>query len=203
MRAGICVLSLRSPARRAFFGASLALGVDLWVRAGRAESVEVPVRLQAELLAKVVAYDRNFAARARGRVKVLVLVKDGNAESERVGEQIRAELGVLGDLGGLPHVEEVVRYASKRAVADVCKTRAASVLYVSVGLSDEMSGIASALDGSSILSVAATPADVERRAVLGFDAESGRPKLVIHLDQARRQDVAFKPEVLKLARIVT
>jgi hypothetical protein len=96
-----------------------------------------------------------------------------------------------------------VRYTSKRAVADLCKSRGASVLYVSVGLSEEMSGIASALDGSSILSVAALPADVERRAVLGFDAESGRPKLVIHLDQARRQDVAFKPEVLKLARIVT
>ena len=203
MSAGICVLPPRSPARRAFLGASLALGAELWVREGRSASVEVPIRLQAELLSKVVAYDRNFAARARGHATVLVLVKGGNAESERIGEQIRAELGVLAELGGLPHAEETVRYASKRAVADLCQSRAASVLYVSVGLSDEMSGIASALDGSSILSVAATPADVERRAVLGFDAESGRPKLVIHLDQARRQDVAFKPEVLKLARIVT
>lgn len=184
-------------------GASLALGVDLWVRQGRSASVEVPVRLQAELLSKVVAYDRNFAARARGRATVLVLVRSGSAESERVGEQIREELAVLNELGGLPHAEETVRYASKAAVAELCKSRGASVLYVSLGLSEEMSGIASALDGVSILSVAATPADVERRAVLGFDAESGRPKLVIHLDQARRQAVAFKPEVLKLARIVT
>jgi hypothetical protein len=183
--------------------ASLALGVELWVGEGRADSVEVPIRLQAELLAKVVAYDRNFAARANGRATVLVLVRGGDAESERIGEQIREELAVLKDFGGLPHVEETVRYTSKRAVADVCKSRAASVLYVSVGLSDEMSGIAAALDGVSILSVAATPGDVARRAVLGFDAESGRPKLVIHLDQARRQNVAFRPEVLRLARVVT
>jgi hypothetical protein len=154
-------------------------------------------------LSKVVAYDRNFPARARGRATVLVLVKSGSAESERVGEQICAELGVLSELGGLPHVEEMVRYASSGAVAELCKSRRASVLYVSLGLSEEMSGIAHALDGVSILSVAATPADVERGAVLGFDAESGRPKLVIQLEQARRQEVAFKPEVLKLARIVT
>jgi len=184
-------------------GASLALGVELCVREGRSASVEVPVRLQAELLSKVVAYDRNFAARARGRATVLVLVRSGSAESERVGEQIRGELAVLSEFGGLPHAEETVRYASKGAVAELCKSRRASVLYVSLGLSDEMSGIAGALDGVSILSVAASPGDVERRAVLGFDAESGRPKLVIHLEQARRQAVAFKPEVLKLARVVT
>ena len=39
--------------------AGIALGVELWVREGRTQSVEVPVRLQAELLSKVVAYDRN------------------------------------------------------------------------------------------------------------------------------------------------
>jgi len=180
----------------------IALGIELWVREGRTQSVEVPVRLQAELLSKVIAYDRNFAARARGRATVLILVKPGDAESERLGEQIRAELGVLKELGGLPHVEETVQFSSRRAVAELCKSRAASVLYVSVGLSSEMAGIASALDGMSLLSVAVAPADVQKRAVLGFDAKSGRPKLVVHLDQAHRQQIAFKPEVLKLARVI-
>lgn len=191
------------PARRAFLGASLALGTGLWVGRSRAESVEVPIRLQAQLLAKVVAYDRNFVERARGRATVLVLVRPGSAESERVGEQLRSELAVLPDLGGLPHVEETARWSSRQAVAELCQRRGAAVLYVSVGLSDEVRGIAEALDGVSVLSVAATPADVEKRVVLGFEAESGRPKLVVQLEQARRQKVAFKPEVLKLARVVT
>jgi len=172
------------------------------VREGRTQSVEVPVRLQAELLSKVIAYDRNFQARARGRASVLVLVEPGDAESERVGEQIRAELAVLKELGGLPHVEETVRFSTSRAVVDLCKSRGASVLYVSVGLLDEMSGIAEALAEVSILSVAVAPAYVSKRAVLGFDAESGRPKLVVHLEQAHRQNVQFKPEVLKLARVI-
>jgi YfiR/HmsC-like len=200
---GIHALSSRLPARRAFLGASVALGIDLLVREGRTQTVEVPVRLQAELLSKVVAYDRNYAERARGRATVLVLVMGGDSDSERVGEQIQAELAVLKDLGGLPHVEETVRYSARRSVAELCASRNASVLYVSVGLLDQMSAIASALENLSILSVAVAASYVERRAVLGFDAEAGRPKLVVHLDQARRQKVAFKPEVLKLARVVT
>jgi hypothetical protein len=173
------------------------------VREGRTQVVEVPVRLQAELLSKVVAYDRNFVARARGRAQVLILVRGGDAESERIGEQIHAEIGALKQLGGLPHAREVVRFTSKRAIAELCKSRGTAVLYLSVGLLDEMTGIADALEGMSILTVAAAASYVPKRAVLGFDAESGKPKLVVHLDQARKQQVQFKPEVLKLARVVS
>jgi hypothetical protein len=196
-------LSSVSRSRRAFLCASVALGVELYVREGRTQSVEVPVRLQAELLSKVVAYDRGFKERARGHAQVLILVKGGEAESERIGEQIHAEIGVLKDLGGLPHSREMVRFTSKRAIADLCKSRGAAVLYVSVALLDEMSGIAGALEGTSILTVAAAASYVHKRAVLGFDAESGKPKLVVHLDQAHKQRVQFKPEVLKLARVVS
>lgn len=164
--------------------------------------MEVPVRLQAELLAKVAAYDRNFAERARGRALVLVAVKAGDAGSARIAEQIHAELSVLREVGGLPHREELVTYSSRRALADLCKSRGAAVLYLSVGLVDEMPGIAAALTEQSILSAAATAAYVPKGSVLGFDAESGRPKLVVNLTQARLQKVAFKPELLKLARVV-
>ncbi len=196
-------MAVRFSDRRAFFRAGLALGILSWVREGRTQTVEVPIRLQAELLAKVVAYDRNYAERARGRATVLVLVKGGDAESARVGEQIKAELAVLADLGGLSHVEELVHYSGAASVAELVKSRGAAVLFLSVGLADETSAIARALEGVSILSVASAASYVERGAVLGFEAESGRPKLVVNLEQARRQKVAFKPEVLKLARVVS
>jgi len=164
--------------------------------------VEVPIRLQAELLAKVAAYDRNFAERARGRAQVLIAVKAGDAASARVAEQIHAELAVLREVGGVPHREELVTYSSRRTLAELCKSRGAAVLYLSVGLIDEMSGIAAALAEQSILSAAATAAYVPKGSVLGFDAESGHPKLVVNLGQARLQKVAFKPELLKLARVI-
>jgi hypothetical protein len=188
--------------RRRIVRAGLALSVLAWVREGKTQTVEVPIRLQAELLSKVVAYDRNYSQRAHGRALVLVLVKAGDSESARVGEQIKSELGVLAELGGLPHTEELVRYSTPANVADLVKDRGAAVVFLSVGLADEMPALARSFEDVSVLSVAAAPAYVERGAVLGFDAESGRPKLVVNLERARRQKIAFKPEVLKLARVV-
>jgi len=188
--------------RRAFLCASGACGTALWVGKGAAQSVEVPVRLQVELLAKVAAYDRNFSERARGRAVVLIAVKPGDAASERVGEQIHDELSVLKEVGGLPHREEMVQYSARRGLAALCKSSGAAVLYLSVGLADEMPAIAASLVDQSILTVAATASYVPKGSVLGFDAESGRPKLVVNLTQARLQKVAFKPELLKLARVI-
>ncbi|HEY3494031.1 MAG TPA: YfiR/HmsC family protein [Polyangiaceae bacterium] len=180
----------------------MAVGVGVWMRDGAAQSVAVPMRLQAELLAKVAPYDRGFAGRARGRVLVLIVTKKGDAESERVAEQIRAELSVLPTIGGLPHSEEIVAYTSPQGIAELCRSRLPAIVYVSVGLLEPMEAIASALSGLSVLSVAASAAYVPRRAVLGFDVESGKPKLVVHLGQAKLQQIAFKPELLTLARVI-
>jgi hypothetical protein len=174
----------------------------LTVASAGARDLEVPVRLQAELLAKVAAYDGSFVARAGGQALVLVVIRVGDAESERLGERILAELRVLTRIGGLPHVEELVRYTSSAALAELVRVRGADVVYLSSSLESEMAAIAQALDGTSVLSVGVNAAYVPRRAVLGFDVESGKPKLVVHLGQARRQAVAFPPELLTMARVI-
>jgi hypothetical protein len=188
--------------RRVWLTGALLLSAALIVESAAAQSVEVPVRLQVELLSKVAAYDRNFAERARGRVQVFVIVKRDDPESERVGEQISAELKANERLGGLPHVHERLHFASAKSLAELSQTRGAAILYLSTGLSEQIPAIATALDGISVLSVSASAADVRQRAVLGFDVEAGKPKLVVHLDQARRQKIAFKPELLRLARVI-
>jgi hypothetical protein len=188
--------------RRAVLTTGLVATVETWVRQGATQTVEVPIRLQAELLAKVAAYDRGFAARARGKALSLVVVKPGEAESERVGEQIMAELRVLPQIGGLPHVEDVVTFASPAALADACRQRGAAIVYLSARLGDAVAPIAAALSGTSVLTVAVVAPYVAAGTVLGFDSESGKPRLVVNLAQARRQQVAFKPELLKLARVI-
>jgi hypothetical protein len=63
-------------------------------------------------------------------------------------------------------------------------------------------GIRDALSGISVLSVGAVADYALRGAVLGFDLVSGKPKIVCNLTQAKKQDVAFKAEVLKLMRVI-
>ena len=181
---------------------ALLVGALTWAAAGSAEESRVPPRLQAELLAKVAAYDGRFAARARNGALVLVVVAPGAAESERFGDQIRAELGKQPRMGGMEHVEDTVRYSSAGELARLCRERRPAIVYLGPGLSAHAAVIAQALAGLDVLSVSAVPADVAQGVVLGFEVISGKPKLLVHLPRARQQNVAFKPELLRLARVI-
>jgi hypothetical protein len=188
--------------RRQWLTHVLVVGASTFARRASADEARVPPRLQAELIAKVAAYDGHFAARAGGRALVLVLVDQGDPDSERFGAQIRAELGKQPLIGGVEHMEEIVRYSSPAELARVCRERKPAIVYVAPGLSTEATPIAVALAGADLLSVAAVSSDVLHGLVLGFEVVSGKPKLLIHLTRARRQNVAFKPELLRLARVI-
>jgi hypothetical protein len=53
-----------------------------------------------------------------------------------------------------------------------------------------------------VLTVASSAQDVENGIVLGFDVISGKPKLVVSLTQARKQNVAFNAAVLKMMKVL-
>jgi len=176
-----------------FFGPNVSRGGD---------EVLVPVALQAELVAKVAAYDRNLASRAGDRVRILIVVRPKNDASGRFGKSMESALGGIDRIGGLPHEQERIDYTSASALADTCKAKHIAIVYFAPGLGEEVPAIKAALDGVSVLSVAGAAADVPKGIVLGFDLVSGKPKIVVHLGQAKRQNVAFKAELLKLARVL-
>jgi hypothetical protein len=178
------------------------VGASLQPSAASGEDARVPPRLQAELLAKVAAYDGRFLARARARALVLVVIAPRVADSERFGAQIRAELAKQPRIGGVEHMEDVVEFVSPAELARTCRERQPAIVYLAPGLSEAVPSIAAALGGLDLISVSALPSDVERGIVLGFDALSGKPKLVVNLPRARAQNVAFKPELLRLARVI-
>ncbi|HKO95202.1 MAG TPA: hypothetical protein VJU61_28800, partial [Polyangiaceae bacterium] len=120
-----------------------------------AEQVQIPARLQAALAAKVAAYDTHFAARANGNALVLIVVAAGKAESERFGEEIRAELALQPKIGGQNHTEEIVRFSTAAELAKACRERRAAMVYISPALSAEVPQIANALSGVDVLSVGA------------------------------------------------
>jgi hypothetical protein len=191
----------RSKFRAALALAALALLVAL-ARPTAAEEVAVPVGLQAELLAKVAPYDKNFAARAGDRVHVLVVTRAGDADSERTASHVTSALKQLADIGGLPHDEATLAFAGAKPLADAVRARKVAIVYLTPGLTAEVEAIRDALAGVSVLSVGALADYATRGAVLGFDLVSGKPKLVCNLGQAKKQDVAFKAEVLKLMRVI-
>jgi hypothetical protein len=196
--------SARGRASRRRVVALLALiALALWfgARSSPAQTAGVPAALQAQLLSKLSVYDRNFAARAGDVALVLIVVKSGSAKSGLSGATIKAALAQLDRFGGLRHEEQIVQFESAAALASLCRSKRAAVVYVTPGLDSEIDAIKSSLAGVDVLSVAAVPEYVPRGIVVGFEVVSGKPKLSINIAQARQQRVDFKADVLKLMKV--
>lgn len=165
------------------------------------EDPAVPVSLQAELLVKVAAYDKNLAARAGDRARVLIVAKRDDARASHVAQQ--AERALQGkSVGKLPLEVSVVKWSDAAALAKLVKSKRAAILYLTPGFSQaELESVSKSLDGADVLSAGAMAKYVQRGVVLGFDLVSGKPKLLVHLKRARRQNVNLSSKALKLMKV--
>lgn len=150
---------------------------------------------------KAADYDRHFVTRANGHLHTLVVYKDGNAPSVSTARDVVSALAMTEKIAGLAHDQRAVPYEGANALASEIRSEQIAVVIISSGLGSEATAIAHELDGIDTLSVAVDPNDVPKGIVLGVDARTGKPTLVVRLSQARRQNVAFEASLLKLARI--
>ncbi len=180
---------------------AFALLTVLLAPASFAASALVPADLQAELLSKLAAYDRNFSARARSTAVVLIVTRSGNPRSSLSAAVMKSELGKLERIGGLPHRESVIVFENAAALAKRVRSEGAAVVYLTPGLEDQVAEIQKALTGVDVLSVSSVPESIPEGIVLGFELVSGKPKILLNLAQAKRQNVNFKADVLKLMKV--
>lgn len=166
-----------------------------------AGAAALPITLQASLLAKVATYDRNFRKRAGERVRILLVSRSGNADSVSAAAQMAAALARVPSVGGLPHDEIAHTYSRADALAELCKARRIAIVVLGPGFEEDVEVVRRALDGLEILTVSTVPDYVPRGVVLGFDVVSGKPRILVHLPQAKRQQVQFRADALSLMQV--
>ena len=193
--------ALRSHATHTRRALGLAVAAFTLSSLAGAGSVHVPLNVQADLIAKVASFDRNFGARAGARALVLVLQMPNDAESAAAALELKSALSRVPTVGDRPHEEQIVTYSGSAALADLVRTRKAAIVYFGPGFGKELSVIRSSSSNASLLTVGASPDYVEAGIVLGFDLVSGRPKLLINLGQAKKQQVDFPASVLRLMKV--
>jgi hypothetical protein len=190
--------------RRVAALAGVATGLAWALRAGRAhaEDAPVPAALQVKLLVKVAGYDKNLPARAGEKVKVLVVLKEGNDDAKRIAAQVVAALGEEKEIAGKPIETSSSSFSDAVALKKAVASRKLAIVYLTPGFgSSDVEAIAKELSGIDVLSAAAVPTTVPKGIVLGFDLVSSKPKILVNLTQAKKQNVALAAEVLKLAKV--
>lgn len=162
----------------------------------------VPIDLQMKLLVKVAGYDKNLPKRAGEQVNVAVYRKKDDSVSAGVADQAVRALADLGDIAGLRSSAFALDFSSAADVKSTMASRKVSIVYFAPGLTrKDVEELATTLDGVSVLSATFDPTAVPRGLVLGFDVVSGKPKILVNLPQAKKQDVALSADLLKLAKV--
>jgi hypothetical protein len=179
--------------------ALVLLGVS-FPQNGTAQSPQLPIAVQADLMVKVAGFDRNFRARAGDRVIVLLAAADDSG-SMRAAVEMKSALSRVPRIADLPHEEQIVTSTSPAAIASAARDRRAAIVYFAPGYSTHIPAIREAFSSLNVLTVGAVPEYVPAGIVLGFDLVSGHPKLLVHVPQARKQQVAFPASVLNLMKV--
>lgn len=161
----------------------------------------MPAAIEAELVARLASYDRNLKARAGTRVKILIVVKEGDAISERAAGQLAGAFARLEQVGGLPHETSIETFSGAANLVAACKAKRAAIVVITEALSSEVEALRAAFEGVDVLTVGSSADMTRRGVVLGVELVSSRPKLFINLAQAAKQNVAMSAEVLKLMTV--
>jgi hypothetical protein len=132
---------------------------------------------------------------------LLILTKAGNWQSGQAATELKSAFSQVPRLGGLPHEEAIVPYASADALAQRCRNEHIAVVYLTPGFDDDVEAIAGALSNGNVLTMSSDSGYVRKGVVLGVELASGKPKLSINLEQARRQNVNFTSDVLRLMNV--
>jgi hypothetical protein len=166
-----------------------------------AQSTQLPSSVQAELTGKLAGYDRNFAARAGSEATILLVVMPGDAESARSAQEMKGALARLPTVGALPHKEQIVEFKSAATLVEAVRAKRAAIVYFGSGFGKQIGAIRDAFSRLNVLTIGAVADYVPAGIVLGFDVVSGRPKLLVNIEQAKKQQVSLPASVLKLMKV--
>lgn len=187
--------------RRALFASGICLVVAGFSSIAAAESPTAPASVQAQIITRILPFERSFAAKSGSSVVIVIVERSKDADSASASIQLAKALDDIGSVGGRALRVQTVPYASATSLVAESKKRGALVVYVTPGLAGEVPAIASAFVESGVLTVAAVESYVSRGAVLGIEVADGKPRMSINLSQAKKQKLDFPSAVLKLARI--
>ena len=162
--------------------------------------VPVPARLQAQLFAKILGFDRNLDSRAGRTVVIGVLHQRGYRPSLDAGDEIQAAIAALP--AGELTLRVVMLDADAADLDALLDAQSLAVLYVTPLRALEVETVAAAARRRSIRTLTGVPAYVRRGLSIGLGLRDGRPEILVNLEAARAEGANYSSQLLTLVRVV-
>lgn len=196
---------LRVPRRRILLGCAAVVASVPTGWTGRVFADEaIPAQLQAEILIRVLGYDRQLKSRAGDAVRVGVLFKQGDAASEQAQDEIiRALRGFASrTVQGLPLVVSAQPFKDSAELTAWITRERLAVVYAGPGLAASTAGIKAACVEKRVACVSPVRALVEKGLAFGVVLKRDRPGILVNLPAAEAMGLDLDPKLLELAEVI-
>jgi hypothetical protein len=184
---------------RALIGAAVLIIAAL---PSHAEDAGVPVALQVELPSRLLWNERGLQQSLQKEVRALIIERARDPVSGLAAAQLAAQLEQVKALGGKRVVQRRVIFESPEQVGRVVQEQRPYLAYLTPNLAPVTAELSRVLAARGVLSVSTQGADTGRGVVLGFELESGKPRILLNLVQARAQKLDFSAQFLRVVRVV-
>jgi hypothetical protein len=165
---------------------------------------DLPARVHALLLLRVLAYDRNIRQRAGAALTVVVLQQPGDHGSEQRSAALRAAFEEVSKdvvVAGLAvHVKEVPFHGVAELDA-MLETLHAALIEVDVSLTPVLPDLLR-LSRHRSTSTSGTRAMAEAGAAIGVAASGGRAALTVNLPGARAEGADLDAALLDICEVI-
>lgn len=187
-----------APARVLALAAVAALALAR-PEAARAQEMDVPLALQAALMARVIAFDRNVPPATRP-VRIIVVYQEGNRASTAAAHEIEKSLRKV--MVGERPIEVRLVNIDSRDLTEALAAEQPFAAYLTPIRAVELGRIVKCLRAAQVRSFSGVPAYARAGIAVGIGALGDRPRLYINLSASRAEGADYQSALLQLAEVI-
>ena len=182
---------------RSFFAVLVAVLLPSGIAFGQSK---LPVDLEAAIVLRALAYDRNLKQRAESGIHIAVVTKNNDRTSTELASAFR-KAGKNG-VSGIPVEASVVAFESSAQLTDLIDDMGFNLLYIHSSVETALSSIQQVARSKKIPSVGGTKEIVEKGASFGVYIAGDLPKLVVNINTSRLEGLDLSAELLGIATVI-
>jgi hypothetical protein len=180
----------------------IATALAALLSTGLARAEELPPRGEALLALRLLAYDRALPARARGGVRVAVLLDDGEAPERDLLVSAVADVARGYVLAGRAVTAFTCPWRGADALHACLDAGKAAALLVPERLGDAAAEIARATRAAGVLSFATDRRMIEAGLAVGLVQRASRSAVVVNLAAARQEGADLDASLFAVAEVL-
>lgn len=166
-----------------------------------ASAEELPVGLQIQLLSKMTSSIPNLIPKNAGPIKILV-VHPGTADNPTRGAQsLLNAITQVGKFGSHATSVTLVPFVDSARFKAAFEAARPQLVYLAPEF-DAVAGIVNVCSDSTALTASSSSAHAKQGIVLAFSLVEARPRVLVNLKQANKQQIEFRNKLLTFAVIV-